>query len=337
MSAPAGGQRAAAMSTGPPQPWPAGTQPWLDGYRGQVAARVCALAEGLPWPLRSPVLDLAGRPGKSLRPMLVAACGRLGTPDPVRLVRLGAVVELLHLASLLHDDILDQAATRRGGPAAHTVVGRELATLAGLACFSLAGSEAADLGGAVSPLVGQAVAALSYGEILDLERAFDTMLPVSAYLELAERKTGELFRLSCVLGAAEAQAPPDVVRALARFGTHLGTAFQVLDDCLDLRASAGGKPAGTDHMLGLFGAPTLYALARDGTGELAALLLSPGFDVTEMPQARALVTAHGGLRAARRLARQQHRRALSALGDLPPGPGRDLLAYVATLAWRDHA
>lgn len=313
------------------------TQARLAGYCAQVSARVCALADGLPGPLRLPVRYLAERPGKSLRPMLLAACGWLGAPNMVRLARQGAVVELLHLASLLHDDILDQAATRRGGPAAHTVFGRELATLAGLACFSLAGSEAADLGGAVSLLVGETVAALSYGEVLDLERAFDITLPVPAYLELAERKTGDLFRLSCVLGAAEAQAPPGVAGPLASFGRHLGTAFQVLDDCLDLAASAGGKPAGTDHTLGLFGAPTLYALARDTTGQLAGLLLAPGFSVADMPEVRALVSAYGGLRAARRLARQQYRRALSALGDLPSGPGRDMLSHVAGLAWQDHA
>jgi heptaprenyl diphosphate synthase len=329
LSAPADTHRAVTTSI-------ALARPWLAEYCGQVASRVCALASGLSGPLSSPVRYLAGRPGKALRPMLVAACGRLGDPDPGRLVRLGSVVELLHLASLLHDDILDQATTRRGGPAAHTVVGRELATLAGLACFSLAGSEAADLGGSVSRMVGETVAALSYGEILDLERAFDTKLPVSAYLELAERKTGELFRLSCVLGAAEGQAPPEVAGALAGFGSHLGIAFQVLDDCLDLQASSGGKPAGTDHVLGLFGAPTLYALARDGGQELARLLLSPGFSVAQMPEARALVTANGGLRAARRLARARHRRALSALDELPPGPDRDLLVQVASLTWRDH-
>jgi heptaprenyl diphosphate synthase len=325
------------MSTAAATTSVAPAQPRLAGYCQQVAERVGELAGGLPGPLGPPVRYLAGRRGKGLRPMLVAACGWLGRPDPARLVRQGAVVELLHLASLLHDDILDQAATRRGGGAAEGVVGREVATLAGLACFSLAGAEAADLGGTVSRQVGQAVAALSYGEILDLERAFDPALPMSAYLELAERKTGELFRLSCALGAAEAQVPPDAARALARFGQQLGTAFQVLDDCLDLRPSAGGKPAGTDHLLGLFGAPTLYALARDGGRELATLLLSPEFSLTSMPQARALVTARGGLRAARRLARGLYRRALSALDELPAGPGRDLLAYVAGLAWRDHA
>lgn len=305
-------------------------------YHGQVGARIRTLAAGVRAPLGAAIGDLARRPSKGLRPMLVAASGMLGTPGPDRLVRLGAVVELLHLASLLHDDILDRAATRRGGPAAHTVMGRELATLAGLACFSLAGAEAADLGEEAGLLVGHAVAGLAYGEILDLERAFDTALPVPAYLELAERKTADLFRLSCLVGAAEARVPPEVVATLARFARHLGTAFQVLDDCLDLSASVEGKPAGTDHVLGLFGLPTLLALAADDSGELAGLLLSADFSAAAMPAVGARVAALGGLRAARRLASGQHRRAVSALTELPAGPGRDALAAVAGLAWREQ-
>lgn len=149
--------------------------------------------------------------------MLLRACAGFGDPDPARLARLGAMVELLHLASLLHDDVIDRADTRRGGPAAHVVVGSELATLAGLACFALAGTEAADLGGGLDRLVSRTVAGLSYGELLDVERAFDTGLALSDYLELVERKTGELFRLSCLLGAAEAQAEPETVRACPYF------------------------------------------------------------------------------------------------------------------------
>lgn len=309
--------------------------PWRAGYQAAVNARIRTLTDGLTEPLRSPVRDLASRRGKSIRPMLLAACGRLGSPDAVRLNRLGAVVELLHLASLLHDDIIDQAAVRRGGPAAHVIIGREMATLAGLACFALAGTEAADLGGQVGLMTGQAVAALSYGEMLDLERAFDIALPMPGYLEVAERKTADLFRLSCRLGAAEAKAEPDVARAVADYGRHLGIAFQIFDDCLDLSADAGGKPSGTDHMLGLFGAPTLYALAGDSAGELAGLLLSPAFGHADMGRVRALVIAGGGLRAARRLARQQHRRALAALGGVPDGAARDALAWLAATAWRE--
>jgi heptaprenyl diphosphate synthase len=274
--------------------------------------------------------------------MLLAACARFGLARPAHLVRLGALVELLHLASLLHDDIVDRAPVRRGGPAAHTILGQERAMLAGLACFAAAGMEAADIGGGLDRIVGQTAAALAYGELLDVERAFDTTLPLPDYLELVENKTGILFRLSCHLGAAAAGAGQEVVGVLARFGADFGVAFQILDDCLDLASGEQGKPAGTDHMMGLFGAPTLCALAADGTGELAALLLSPRFSALDMPAVRALVIANGGLTAAQTLARDRLERALAALDGLQGADGddrsggRDLLVALTRMAGRDR-
>ena len=266
--------------------------------------------------------------------MLLAGCARFGTAAPDRLVRLGALVELLHLASLLHDDVVDRAGTRRGGPAAHTMVGSEQAVLAGLACFALAGMEAAGIGGGLDQVVGRAVSGLAYGEMLDVERAFDTRLSLPDYLELAERKTGDLFRLSCLLGAAESGAGPDVTKALARFGADFGVAFQILDDCLDFRPGGEGKPGGTDHMMGLFGAPTLWALAEDNSGELAGLLLSPRFGARDMPAVRALVIAHGGLAAAEAMALQRYEQALAVLDGMPGPSGRDMLAAVTEAFWR---
>jgi heptaprenyl diphosphate synthase len=305
--------------------------PELREYARLIGSRLSTLADSLPEPLRSPVSALVGRPAKWQRSMMLGACARVGAPDPERVVRLGALVELLHLASLLHDDVIDRAATRRGGPAAHTVVGPEQAVLAGIACSTLAASQAASIGGGLDQLVSKTVAGLAYGELLDIERAFDTALPLADYLELAERKTGDLFRLSCLLGAAEAGAGPDLTQALAQFGTDFGVTRQILDDCLDFRAGPAGKPTGTDHMMGLFGAPTLFALAADRTGELATLLLSPRFSERDMPAVRALVTAHGGLTAAVRLARERYQRALAAVTGLMPSGPRQVL--VATAAW----
>ncbi len=317
---------------------------WLTDFAGEVTGRLRVLAGSLSEPLEPPVSALAGRPGKCLRAMLLRACAGLSGEARdrsawpgrrERLVRLGALVELLHLASLLHDDVVDRAATRRGGPAAHMVVGQERAVLAGLACFTLAGMEAASIGGGLDQVVGAAVAGLACGEVLDVERAFDTTMSVQDYLELAERKTGDLFRLSCLLGAAESGADEAVTDALAKFGADLGVAFQVLDDCLDLRADPAGKPAGTDHVLGLFGAPTLYALAADGSGELARILLAPRFGAADMPAVRALVAANGGLAAATALAGERYERALVALDDVAgrtePGARRSLLALAETI------
>jgi heptaprenyl diphosphate synthase len=313
----------------------------LAAFAEQVKGRLLALVDGVPEPLRSPVRRVAGRPAKFLRSMLLAACSRFGPARPAHLVRLAALVELLHLASLLHDDIVDRARVRRGGPAAHTIMGQEHAMLAGLACFAAVGMEAAEIGGGLEQIVGQTAAALAYGELLDVERAFDTTLSLPDYLELVENKTGVLFRLSCLLGAADAGAGPDVAGALAQFGADFGVAFQILDDCLDLASGGQGKPAGIDHMMGLFGAPTLCALAADGSGELTALLLSPLFTELDMPAVRTLVIANGGLSAARKLARDRLNRALSAVDGLDglagadcPG-GRDLLAALTRMAWRD--
>lgn len=309
----------------------------LAGFISEVTARIWELAGGLFAPLREPVAALAARPGKGLRPLLLRACAGPGTGDRPRLARLGAVAELLHLASLLHDDLIDQAATRRGAPAAHAVIGPERAMLAGLACLALAGMESAELGGGADRLVSESAAALSYGELLDVERAFDTGLALPDYVELVERKTGELFRLCCALGAAEAGSSPEAVRAAGEFGRCFGIAFQILDDCLDFAAEPGGKPRGTDHQLGLFGAPTLYALAADQSGELAGLLLSRRFGPGDMDAVRVLVTAHGGLAAAERLARTYYTRALSGLDGMPDPAVRHLVTGVAAAAWRDRA
>jgi heptaprenyl diphosphate synthase len=306
----------------------------LRGFSQRVVDRLGKLAGGLTEPLGSPVRALAERPGKCLRSTLLGACARFGSADEERLVRLGALVELLHMASLLHDDVIDRAAVRRGAPAAHTVVGDELALLSGLACFALAGTEAADLGDGVDRVVSQTVAGLAYGEMLDVERAFDTALALPDYLELVERKTGDLFRLTCLLGAADAGVGREEAGAMARFGTSFGVAFQILDDCLDLAPDRLDKPTGTDHLLGLFGAPTLCALGRDTSGELAALLLSTSLDVGDLPAVRALVVARGGLVAAEGLARQWYERAMSSLDDLPTGDAREVLAGTADLVWR---
>lgn len=307
---------------------------YLTSYPGQVDDRLHALTAAFPEPLAGTVRTLVNRPGKRLRSAFVAACGVHGTADPDRLARLGAVVELLHVASLLHDDVVDRAEVRRGAPAAHVVVGREAAMLAGVACFSLAGTEAADLGPGVSRAVGTAAATLAYGELLDVERAFDTGTSIEDYLELVRTKTGALFRLACALGAAEARTPPETARALARFGLEFGVAFQVLDDCLDLTEGATGKPAGTDHVLGLFGAPTLFALRRDHGGGLARLLLSPSFSPSDLPTVREHVVRTGGLAAATQLARQRFDDAIAGL----PGDGR--YAHLETLCrtlWNEAA
>jgi geranylgeranyl pyrophosphate synthase len=301
-------------------------------FVSRVEAHLQALASELHPASRVLVESLIAQPGKGIRPRLLYACGALGSPPPGRLVRAGAVVELVHLASLLHDDVIDRAEVRRGLPAAHVVAGQEQAMLAGLACFASAGKEAADLGTAVNDAVSRSIAALAYGELLDVERAFDVTFPAEDYEELVARKTGELFRLACVLGAIEGGLPTETAIAVAGFGLRLGVAFQVLDDCLDLDLTLHDKPAGTDLLLGLFGAPVLFALRSDSSGALASMLLDPALAVDDLPRVAGLVGRCGGLAAARDLAEVRYRSAVAELAAAVPG-ATALLSDVDSM-WR---
>jgi heptaprenyl diphosphate synthase len=295
----------------------------------QVSGRIRSLTRTLGPELEGVVAGLVERPGKRLRSQLVAHCASLGDADPREVVRAGAVVELLQVASLLHDDVVDQAETRRFAPAAHVSHGVEAALLGGVACFALAGQEAAELGASANAVTSRAVADLARGEMLDVERAFDVELSAEDYVAVVEGKTAPLFRLSCQLGAVMGGCQTEVRRAVAAFGADLGVAFQVLDDCLDIEAAGTGKPAGRDMALGLFGAPVLCALQAAGDRELAGLLLSSDFGADDMRRVGELVDRHGGIATARALAAERLDRALGALEPVPAGPGRERLEGLA--------
>jgi geranylgeranyl pyrophosphate synthase len=292
-------------------------------FGARISDQLRALTAGLG-PLEPAASGLIDRPGKRMRSLLLAHCAALGTPDADRVVRAAAVVELLQIASLLHDDVVDQSPTRRFAPAAHVAHGAELALLAGVACFGLAGSEAAELGPTSNLLTSRAVAELARGEMLDVERAFDVTLDVDDYVALVAAKTAALFRLSCELGAEQGRCGSATSEAVATFGHELGIGFQILDDCLDLEGAGSGKPVGRDLALGLYGAPVLCALAAAGEDdrELAGVLRSPTFGDDDLPRVHALVLRHDGIAAARRMAAERVDRALAALDGIPPGPGR---------------
>lgn len=298
-------------------------------FAEQVSERIRSLTRTLGPELEPVVSSLVERPGKRLRSQLVAHCASLGDARPDEVVRAGAVVELLQVASLLHDDVVDQAETRRHAPAAHVAHGVEAALLGGVACLALAGLEAAELGAVVNRVTARAVANLGRGEMLDVERAFDVELSAADYLAVVEGKTAPLFRLSCELGAVLGGCEADVRRAVAAYGADLGVAFQVLDDCLDIEAAGTGKPAGRDMALGLLGAPVLCALQAADDRELAALLLDPDFDGSDMRRVCELVERHGGIAAARALAAERLDRAFDVLEGIPAGPGRNRLEAVA--------
>jgi geranylgeranyl pyrophosphate synthase len=200
--------------------------------------------------------------GKRLRPVLVFLCAA-GEDD--RLVAAGAAVELLHMATLVHDDVLDAAELRRGRPTVFASAGRPAATATGDLLFSRAFAElaATDSEDAVRAL-STASSALARGELMQRADAWDADVSPERYLERCCLKTASLFEASCRLGAVFG-GRPDLAGPLGRFGEQVGLAFQMLDDVLDVcgPAERTGKPRGTDLLDGTVTLPLILARRKD--------------------------------------------------------------------------
>jgi geranylgeranyl pyrophosphate synthase len=234
--------------------------------------------------------------GKRLRPLLVFIAAGPGAPE-ASLVRAGAAVELVHSATLVHDDVLDAAPLRRGRPTVFARAGRNMATATGDLLFSRAFAELALSGRADEVRVlSSASSALAQGELLQRADAWNLAVPRERYLNRCDLKTARLFEAACALGALEGGGPVDV---LGQFGRRIGLAFQLLDDVLDVSGPAErtGKHRGTDLLDGTVTLPLIIARERDPA--LAALDLR---EVRTPAQAEAVcdaIAATGALDAAR--------------------------------------
>jgi octaprenyl-diphosphate synthase len=249
--------------------------------------------------------------GKRLRPLLVY----LTAPPDREPVTEGVAVELVHMASLVHDDLIDGAAVRRGRASAWSSFGPAPARAAGDYLFARAFAELARLGD-VRPLavLADACLCLARGEAMQRTQAHDPDVPVHAYLERCALKTGKLFEASCVLGAGD--------DSLAEFGLALGVAFQIADDILDCSGSAleTGKVAGTDLREGTPTLPLLLAARRDPAVR-TALLGGP------LDGVLVRVAESGALDRSRRLADRYAERARQAVGGHPRAADLAALTY----------
>ncbi len=238
--------------------------------------------------------------GKRLRPLLVAlAAGDAGIDSPL-LQPAAVAVELIHAATLVHDDVLDRSDLRRGQPTVVAVAGRQGATATGDLLFARAFAELARSGsGPAVAMLSAACSSLARGELVQRADAYRIDVPVARYLERCRLKTGVLFAAACGLGALAAGEPPE---RLERFGTAIGIAFQILDDVLDVSGppERTGKPRGTDLLDGTVTLPLILARERDP--ELARLDLRAlrGADAAAGVCAR--IAATDALDAARRRA-----------------------------------
>jgi geranylgeranyl pyrophosphate synthase len=264
--------------------------------------------------------------GKRLRPILVLLCA--GPEGGDGAVRAATAVELVHMATLVHDDVLDDAPLRRGQPTVAARSGRDRAVATGDLLFSRAFAElGVDGGGRQVALLSSTSVALALGELAQRRDAYDTRISTERYMERCMLKTGRLFECACLLGRADGESAE--VPQLADFGREIGLAFQLLDDVLDVTGPAQrtGKARGTDLLDGTVTLPLILAREIDtGLGEIELR----GLDALDAESICDRITATGALERVRRLARDQVERAKRALADAPiSNEERGLLGLVA--------
>jgi geranylgeranyl pyrophosphate synthase len=244
--------------------------------------------------------------GKRLRPLFTVACAALGNVFDERVVAAAASVELVQIGSLVHDDILDVAATRRGRPTINASEGVDHALLAGDYILARAAEQAASVSQEAALLVASALTELCEGQVLELRDAFHADRTLDAHLASIRGKTAALFECACRLGAHTGGLPDHNASAVAKFGAAFGMSFQVLDDVLDLIGDAErlGKPTGTDIAAGVYTLPVITALRGPRGAELRRLLPAPPGDGAEagdeadVAAALEVVRASGSIAAA---------------------------------------
>jgi geranylgeranyl pyrophosphate synthase len=266
--------------------------------------------------------------GKRLRPVLVFVCA--GTAESQDLVRAGAAVELLHMATLVHDDVLDRAPMRRGRPTVFWVSGREAATATGDFLFSRAFAQLAETGStAAVKALSHASSALARGELIQRADAFSPDVSEERYLERCTLKTGRLFEAACRLGALLGDPGEEAAEALGAFGDRIGLAFQLFDDVLDLSGPPDqtGKSRGTDLLDGTVTLPLILARERDP--ELAGLDLRAVRTPEQAEGVCDAIAATGALEAAREVALAMVAEAKADLPSLPEPSQQAALELVA--------
>jgi heptaprenyl diphosphate synthase len=276
---------------------------------------------------------LIGAGGKRFRATCVLLAGHFGDPDEPNLVPAAVAIELTHVSTLYHDDVLDQADLRRGTRSANARWGNQLAILTGDYLFARASEVTAGLGSEATRILARTIARLVQGQIAEARGPGDGLDPVEHYMTVLADKTGALIGTACRLGGQLAGAEPPEVAALTEFGERVGVAFQLGDDLLDLAdgSKRSGKAPGTDLREGVRTLPVLYLLRAGGPdAELVSKVLdadSPGSEA--VAEARAVLRASEAFTEAHRAAQAQVDLAKSSLDALPDGPARDALERVA--------
>ncbi len=274
--------------------------------------------------------------GKRLRPALhLMACAAAGYEGEARF-ELAAVIEFIHTATLLHDDVVDESELRRGRETANAAFGNAASVLVGDFLYSRAFQMMVSVGSMrVMEIMAEATNTIAEGEVLQLLNIHDPQVDEARYLEVIHRKTAKLFQAAARLGGVMAGVAPEVENGLADYGTHLGTAFQLIDDVLDYSGEAGsiGKNLGDDLAEGKPTLPLIYAM-RTGTPAQAELIrgaiVHGGRE--DFAEIVAAIDATGALAYARKAARTEADAAQAAIRHLPDSAAKAILVRLADYA-----
>jgi heptaprenyl diphosphate synthase len=273
--------------------------------------------------------------GKRLRPLLAFAAATGGACEASQDVLLGGVaLELMHLGSLYHDDVLDEAVIRRNVESVNARFGNLIAIVAGDYLMARSAAIAADLGTEIAGLLARTLAALTRGQVSEVRTTFKLERTVDDYFEAIGGKTATLMASACRVGALTASRTVDCTEALTSFGHSFGMVFQIRDDILDLLSSGAqlGKPAGQDLAEGIYTLPVLVALDDAAVGPELRSLLGQPLDEPEREKARLLVLASDGVDKALVEARRWVVTATETLAAIPePELRRGFAALVSSL------
>ncbi|HWD06503.1 MAG TPA: polyprenyl synthetase family protein [Amycolatopsis sp.] len=285
-------------------------------------------------------LHLVEAGGKRFRPLFTLLSSQFGPKQGEHVLIAAAAVELVHLATLYHDDVMDEATMRRGAESVNARWDNTVAILTGDFLFAHASRLVADLGTDAARIIAETFGELVTGQMRETVGPGPGDDPVEHYLTVVSQKTGSLIATSGRFGGMMSGAPEEYIQALCRFGEIIGTAFQISDDIIDIASPSDelGKVQGTDLREGVRTLPMLYALADpDGDPRLVELLAGPITEDALVEEALRLLRTSGGLERARVTLSDYASRARAELAALPASPARDACESVADyLVARTH-
>jgi heptaprenyl diphosphate synthase len=271
--------------------------------------------------------------GKRMRPVLVLLGASLGDATKDEVIKAAVVVELTHLATLYHDDVMDRAPMRRGVPTAHEVWGNSVAILTGDLLFARASQIVSRLGGKALTLQADTFERLCLGQLHETLGPQDGEDPIEHYLQVLADKTGSLIAASAELGVVYGDGPDEFREPLRVYGEKVGVAFQLIDDVIDILSDESGKTPGTDLRAGVPTLPTLLLRAQAATDpkaqELVEIIDAGLEEDAQLAKAVELLRAHPALEEAYQTAKQWADDAVLALAPLPDSPVKDALRVFA--------